>query len=72
MAGLMEHAILAWSSRLGPRLKTPFTMDAAIVRHRSAYAFHLAESQAFLDGNKRTAVASALVFLPATAYMPAA
>lgn len=29
----------------------------------AAYAFHLAESQAFIDGNKRTAVASALVFL---------
>ncbi len=29
----------------------------------AGYAFHLAESQAFLDGNKRTAVASALVFL---------
>jgi death-on-curing protein len=29
----------------------------------AAYAFHLAESQAFVDGNKRTAVASALVFL---------
>ena len=29
----------------------------------AAYAFHLAESQAFIDGNKRTAVAAALVFL---------
>jgi death-on-curing protein len=29
----------------------------------AAYAYHLAESQAFLDGNKRTAAASALVFL---------
>ena len=29
----------------------------------ASYAFHLAESQAFIDGNKRTAVASALVFL---------
>lgn len=29
----------------------------------AGYAFHLAESQAFLDGNKRTAVAAALVFL---------
>ena len=27
------------------------------------YAFHLAESQAFVDGNKRTAVAAAMVFL---------
>lgn len=29
----------------------------------AAYAFHLAESQAFLDGNKRTGIAVALVFL---------
>jgi death-on-curing protein len=29
----------------------------------AAYAFHLAESQAFIDGNKRTAVVAALVFL---------
>lgn len=29
----------------------------------SSYAFHIAESQAFLDGNKRTAVVAALVFL---------
>jgi len=29
----------------------------------ASYAFHLAESQAFIDGNKRTGVATALVFL---------
>lgn len=29
----------------------------------AAYAFHVAESQAFLDGNKRTGIAAALVFL---------
>ena len=29
----------------------------------AAYVFHLAESQAFLDGNKRTAIACALTFL---------
>ncbi len=29
----------------------------------AAYAFHIAQSQAFLDGNKRTAIASALGFL---------
>lgn len=29
----------------------------------AAYAFHIAEAQAYLDGNKRTAVSSALVFL---------
>jgi death on curing protein len=29
----------------------------------ASYAFHLAESQAFIDGNERTGVAAALVFL---------
>jgi death on curing protein len=29
----------------------------------AAYAFHLAEAQAFLDGNKRVAAAAAIVFL---------
>lgn len=29
----------------------------------AAYAFHIAESQAFIDGNKRTGAASALAFL---------
>ena len=29
----------------------------------ATYAFHLAESQAFLDGNKRTGIGSAIVFL---------
>ncbi len=29
----------------------------------AAYAFHIAEAQAFIDGNKRTAVAAALSFL---------
>jgi len=29
----------------------------------ASYAFHLAESQAFIDGNKRTGVAAAMVFL---------
>lgn len=34
----------------------PFEMAAA-------YVFHLAESQAYVDGNKRTGAAAALVFL---------
>jgi death-on-curing protein len=34
----------------------PFEMAAA-------YAFHIAESQGFVDGNKRTGAAAALVFL---------
>ena len=34
----------------------------------AAYAFHLAESQAFIDGNKRVALASALIFLAINDY----
>src|SRR6185437_10676624 len=29
----------------------------------AAYAFHLAEAQAFVDGNKRTGIGAALAFL---------
>jgi len=29
----------------------------------ASYAFHIAQAQAFIDGNKRTAVAAAMVFL---------
>lgn len=29
----------------------------------AAYAFHIAQAQAFIDGNKRTAIAAALTFL---------
>jgi len=31
----------------------------------AAYAFHLAEAQAFIDGNRRTAILAALAFLEA-------
>jgi death-on-curing protein len=34
----------------------------------AAYAFHIAENQPFIDGNKRTALASALVFLEINGY----
>lgn len=33
----------------------------------AAYAFHLAEAQAFIDGNKRTGIGAAMVFLEGNA-----
>ena len=33
-----------------------------------AYAFHISENHPFIDGNKRTALASALVFLDLNGY----
>jgi death on curing protein len=41
----------------------PFGMAAA-------YAFHVAENQPFVDGNKRTAMACALMFLMQAGYSP--
>ena len=39
--------------------------DGNLFAIAAAYAHHLAESQAFLDGNKRTAIMAALTFLEA-------
>ena len=36
--------------------------DGDVYELAAAYAFHIAESQAYLDGNKRTAMQAALVF----------
>ena len=35
----------------------------------AAYAFHIAQNQPFIDGNKRTGLASALVFLDLNGVM---
>ena len=38
-------------------------LHADIFEMAAAYAFHLLQNHSFIDGNKRTALASALVFL---------
>ncbi len=38
-------------------------LHSSLFEMAAAYAYHIAENQPFLDGNKRTALASALVFL---------
>lgn len=56
--GLAESAIAMPQAGFGGEFLhgTAFEMAAA-------YAYHLAENQPFLDGDKRTALAAALVFL---------
>ena len=58
-------------------LRDPGTFQSAVMHPRNvwfygqgdifdvaaAYAFHLAQAQAFVDGNKRTGLSAALVFL---------
>lgn len=55
---LLESAVMTPQASFGGEYvhKDIFEMAAA-------YAFHIAENQAFVDGNKRTALVSALVFL---------
>jgi death on curing protein len=55
-AGLIESALA--SAR-----NTFYYANGDLFDVAASYAFHLAESQAFIDGNKRTAVASAMIFL---------
>lgn len=57
-AGGLASAVAVPQSSFGGEYLYPTVWDMA-----AAYAFHLAESQSFLDGNKRTALNAALMFL---------
>ena len=54
--GLIESALASAQN-------TFFFANGDLFDVAASYAFHLAESQAFIDGNKRTGAASALIFL---------
>lgn len=56
--GLLESALAMPESSFGGELlhRTLYAMAAA-------YAYHIAQNQPFVDGNKRTGLAAALVFL---------
>jgi death-on-curing protein len=59
--GVREHGLI--ESALGSAMNTYHYGSGDLFDIAATYAFHLAQAQAFLDGNKRTAVATALVFL---------
>lgn len=61
--GLIESAVAVPRQSFGGEYlhRTLFEMAAA-------YAFHLAESQAFVDGNKRAGLAAATAFLAMNGY----
>ncbi|MGI8438364.1 MAG: type II toxin-antitoxin system death-on-curing family toxin [Chthoniobacterales bacterium] len=50
-------------SALGAAQNALYYGNADVFEIAATYAYHLAQAQAFLDGNKRVAVAVALVFL---------
>ncbi len=55
---LLESAIAMPQSGSGEEYHHRSLFDMA-----AAYAFHIAENQAFIDGNKRVGLAAALIFL---------
>ncbi|MEO6786001.1 MAG: type II toxin-antitoxin system death-on-curing family toxin [Chthoniobacteraceae bacterium] len=61
--GVRDESLIL--SALGAAENTHYFGCGDLFDIAAAYAFHLAQAQAFLDGNKRTAVAAALLFLRA-------
>jgi death on curing protein len=55
--GLLESAVAQPQAGFGGKYVHESIFDMA-----AAYAFHIAENQPFVDGNKRAALASALCF----------
>jgi death-on-curing protein len=60
-AGIREAGLIA--SALGSAQNAYWYGHGNLYDIAAAYAFHLAQAQAFVDGNKRTAVAAAIAFL---------
>jgi death-on-curing protein len=56
--GLLESAVSMPQASFGGVF-----MHKDLFEMAAAYAFHIAENQPFIDGNKRTALAAALIFL---------
>jgi death on curing protein len=60
-AGIRDLGLV--ESALGSAQNTYWYTGGDLFGIAAAYAFHIAQAQAFIDGNKRTAVASAFTFL---------
>ena len=62
--GLLESAVAMPQATFGGEY-----LHIDLFEMAAAYAFHISENQPFLDGNKRTALTSALVFLDINGYL---
>jgi len=65
-AGLLESAVAAPQASFGG--ESPF---ADAVEVAAAYLFYLCKNHPFIDGNKRTAMTAAIVFLRLNGFEPA-
>jgi death-on-curing protein len=60
-AGVRDEGLIG--SALASAKNTFFYNNGDLFDIAAAYAFHLAEAQAFIDGNKRAGIGAALTFL---------
>jgi death-on-curing protein len=65
-AGLLESAVAAPQASFGG--ESPF---ADVIEVAAAYLFYLCRNHPFIDGNKRTALTAAIVFLRLNGFKPA-
>jgi death-on-curing protein len=65
-AGIRDLGLI--ESALGAAQNAFYYSEADVFSLAATYAYHLAQAQAFLDGNKRVALATALVFLSGNGY----
>ena len=68
MDGIRDHGGLESAIAIPQSTFDGEDLYQSIFDKAAAYAFHLAEAQAFVDGNKRAALASALTFLALNGY----
>ena len=61
IAGIRDKGLI--ESAIGSAMNTFFYANGDFSDIAASYAFHLAQAQAFLDGNKRTGIGAALLFL---------
>ena len=64
--GIRDQGLI--ESALGAAQNTFFYAQGDLFDIAASYAFHIAQAQAFLDGNKRTAISAALTFLKMNLY----
>jgi death-on-curing protein len=61
--GVRDPALLSSALAMPSATFSGEFLHADIYQQAAAYAYHLCQNHPFLDGNKRTALAAALVFL---------
>lgn len=61
--GVRDHTLLSSALAMPKAMYGGQLLHTGAFQQASAYAFHICRNHPFIDGNKRTALATALVFL---------